>query len=166
MITALLLLILASPASAEPFRYSDFAELRAARAAADLASAKRMKEILLQFFGPEQQPGFPVKDGFTLEAPVDETTKELARRAPAFAALAKDGRQAIGAAEALARFDDAQELFGALLASAAKADPSNPELKRLADWGRETWVQTDPAIELHSVPVLSRADYDALKLKP
>lgn len=166
MTIALLLLILASPAAAEPLSFVSFSELRAQGAAADIAAAKRMMIILTQFLGPEEQQGYPVKDGFTLIAAPDATTRELARRAPAFAALAKDGRQIIDASEALQRFEDARELFCALLASIAKADPSDKTLKMMADWGKETWVQTDPAIELHSAPVLSRSDYDALKLKP
>ncbi len=160
-----LLLLLASSASATPFVFTSLIELKAQGVEADVASAERLRSILGQFFGPEEQPGFPVSRDFTLTAPVGEATAELVRRAPAFAALAKDGRQDIKADEGIARFEEARALFCELLARVAKTAPANKSLKTMADWGMATWVQLDPAIDQHSEPVLSRARYAALKLK-
>lgn len=162
----LLAFVLAAPSYAGAFAFTGFAELNTRVAESELASASRLMDILSQFLGPEEQPGFPISGrDFTLIAASGDATAELARRAPAFVPLAKTGSQAIKSDEAIVRFEEARAMFCALLASAAKADPANKQLRMMADWGVNTWVQLDPAIDQHSEPILSRALYGELKLR-
>lgn len=166
LLLAMVLTLGALPAAAEPLRYVSFQEVKAASVQAEVAAAKRLMILLSLFLGDEDQTGYTLKDeDVSLVFIQDDITKDLALRLPYLKDLARKGSLTVPAAQVLARFQETQEVFCAMLLSIAKQDAGHKALPTMAAWGRDTWVKTDPAIDLHSEPILSRARYDALKLK-
>jgi hypothetical protein len=62
-------------------------------------------------------------------------------------------------------FQTLRDEYYVALSLAARWHRGNAEIKELADWGYNTWVALDPAIDLHSERLISQAYYDALRLK-
>lgn len=167
LLLAMLLTLGALPVAAEPFGYVSFQEIKAAGVQAEVAAAKRLMILLSLFLGEEDQTGYDIKDqDVRLIFIQDDITTDLARRLPYLKELTSKGMMTIPSAQNLQRFLETREVFCAALLSIAKQDPSQAALPTMAVWGRDTWVKTDPAINQHSEPILSRVRYEALRLKP
>lgn len=62
-------------------------------------------------------------------------------------------------------FQTARDAFYVALSSAARWHRRHHEVRSLAEWGLNTWVKLDEAIELHSERLVSQTYFDALRLK-
>lgn len=153
------LVFAAAPASSEPFHYTSFAQISAAPVSTKVAEAKRLKTLLELFF--ESADSDDLKETVKATFFWDKTTKALAAKLPYLAG----GQIDVAQDDVYDRFQQTRGVFYDTLASIAKLDPADPDLKALADWGYNRYCPFDPVLPGHHERLISDKQKEDLKLK-